>query len=214
MSVAMTNCGALRLGQRSHRLSVRPDRSRQRKTVAGDARALFFAWQRDAAAPPASTSFAPDACLINRYEPGAKLSLHQDKDERDFAQPIVSVSLGLPAIFLFGGLKRSATDDARAARAWRRRRLGRAGAPQLPRRIADQGSAPSIRRRASHQSYVAPGGLRFPQAAGTLCAALRTRVAPPIRNKSAAIFPRFSSGSPLSGKGSASSAAGASLWRL
>jgi len=51
--------------------------------------------------------FAPDACLINRYEPGARMSLHQDRDERDFAAPIVSVSLGLPAIFLFGGPKRS-----------------------------------------------------------------------------------------------------------
>ena len=48
-----------------------------------------------------------DACLINRYAPGAKLSLHQDRDERDFSQPIVSVSLGLPALFLFGGFARS-----------------------------------------------------------------------------------------------------------
>jgi alkylated DNA repair protein (DNA oxidative demethylase) len=53
-------------------------------------------------------SFLPDACLINRYEPGAKLSLHQDKDEQDLTQPIVSVSLGIPAVFLFGGLTRSA----------------------------------------------------------------------------------------------------------
>ncbi|MBL8259464.1 MAG: alpha-ketoglutarate-dependent dioxygenase AlkB, partial [Candidatus Competibacteraceae bacterium] len=51
-------------------------------------------------------NFEPDACLINRYQPGAKLSLHQDKDERDLTQPIVSVSLGLPATFLFGGLLR------------------------------------------------------------------------------------------------------------
>ena len=51
--------------------------------------------------------FAPDACLINRYEPGARMSLHQDRDEQDFGAPIVSVSLGLPAIFLFGGSKRS-----------------------------------------------------------------------------------------------------------
>jgi alkylated DNA repair protein (DNA oxidative demethylase) len=51
--------------------------------------------------------FAPDACLINRYEPGARMSLHQDRDETDFSAPIVSVSLGLPAIFMFGGLKRS-----------------------------------------------------------------------------------------------------------
>src|SRR5262249_50961925 len=50
--------------------------------------------------------FDPDACLINRYEPGARLSLHQDRNERDFGQPIVSVSLGLPAIFLFGGSRR------------------------------------------------------------------------------------------------------------
>ncbi|AXS84845.1 DNA oxidative demethylase AlkB [Marinobacter sp. Arc7-DN-1] len=51
--------------------------------------------------------FEPDACLINRYEPGAKMGLHQDKDEQDFSQPIVSVSLGLPQVFQFGGLKRN-----------------------------------------------------------------------------------------------------------
>src|SRR5262249_32090602 len=51
--------------------------------------------------------FRPDACLINCYQPGARLSLHQDKDERDFSNPIVSVSLGLPATFQFGGLKRN-----------------------------------------------------------------------------------------------------------
>jgi alkylated DNA repair protein (DNA oxidative demethylase) len=50
--------------------------------------------------------FAPDACLINRYEPGARLSLHQDRNERDLAAPVVSVSLGLPATFLFGGSQR------------------------------------------------------------------------------------------------------------
>lgn len=53
------------------------------------------------------SDFQPDACLINRYAPGAKLSLHQDKDEPDLRAPIVSVSLGLPAIFQFGGLKRN-----------------------------------------------------------------------------------------------------------
>jgi alkylated DNA repair protein (DNA oxidative demethylase) len=53
------------------------------------------------------SDFAPDACLINRYKPGAKLSLHQDKDELDLGAPIVSVSLGLPATFLFGGLSRN-----------------------------------------------------------------------------------------------------------
>ena len=56
-----------------------------------------------AAAAAGFPGFVPDACLINRYEPGSRLTLHQDKNERDFAQPIVSVSLGLPAVFLFGG---------------------------------------------------------------------------------------------------------------
>lgn len=54
-------------------------------------------------------AFQPDACLINRYAPGPKMGLHQDKDERDFAAPIVSVSLGVPATFQFGGMKRSDT---------------------------------------------------------------------------------------------------------
>ena len=51
--------------------------------------------------------FSPDGCLVNRYAPGARLSLHQDRNERDFDQPIVSVSLGLPAVFLWGGKKRT-----------------------------------------------------------------------------------------------------------
>ena len=62
-----------------------------------------------AAAAAGFHGFAPQACLINRYVPGAKLSLHQDKDELDYGAPIVSISLGLPAVFLFGGLKRSDT---------------------------------------------------------------------------------------------------------
>jgi alkylated DNA repair protein (DNA oxidative demethylase) len=60
-----------------------------------------------AAARAGFPGFVPDACLVNRYEPGARLTLHQDKDERDFTAPIVSVSLGLPAVFLFGGERRS-----------------------------------------------------------------------------------------------------------
>ena len=60
----------------------------------------------EAAAAAGYPGFAPDSCLINRYEPGTRLSLHQDKDERDYTQPIVSVALGLPATFLFGGPKR------------------------------------------------------------------------------------------------------------
>jgi alkylated DNA repair protein (DNA oxidative demethylase) len=61
----------------------------------------------EAAAEAGYAGFVPDSCLVNRYRPGARLSLHQDKDERDFSRPIVSVSLGLPATFQFGGLKRA-----------------------------------------------------------------------------------------------------------
>lgn len=71
---------------------------------------LFLELARRAASQAGFDGFIPDACLINRYEPGAKLSLHQDKDEASFEHPIVSVSLGMPAVFLFGGLKR--TDPA------------------------------------------------------------------------------------------------------
>ena len=69
--------------------------------------AVFRELAGEAAAEGGFEGFSPDACLINRYEPGARMSLHQDKDEQDFGAPIVSVSLGMPAIFLFGGLKRS-----------------------------------------------------------------------------------------------------------
>lgn len=60
-----------------------------------------------AAAEAGFAAFDPDACLINHYGPGARMGLHQDKDERDFSQPIVSVSLGLPAVFLWGGPRRA-----------------------------------------------------------------------------------------------------------
>lgn len=70
--------------------------------------AAFSDLAGSAAAEARFAGFSPDACLINRYEPGARLSLHQDKNERDFDAPIVSVSLGLPAVFLFGGACRSA----------------------------------------------------------------------------------------------------------
>lgn len=106
MSVAMTNCGPL--GWVTDRSGYRYD-SRDPETgqpwPAMPAR--FRALAEDAAEEAGFTNFSPDACLINRYETGAKLSLHQDKDERDFTAPIVSVSLGIPATFLFGGLQRS-----------------------------------------------------------------------------------------------------------
>jgi alkylated DNA repair protein (DNA oxidative demethylase) len=68
--------------------------------------AAFQALATEAAAEAGYRGFDPDSCLINRYEPGTRLSLHQDQDEEDMRQPIVSVSLGLPATFLFGGPKR------------------------------------------------------------------------------------------------------------
>src|SRR4051794_16634572 len=106
MSVAMTNCGNAgwvtdRTGYRYD--GIDPDSGRPWPEMPDVLRQLAA----EAAAEGGFAHFAPDACLINRYEPGARMSLHQDKDEQDFAAPIVSVSLGLPAIFLFGGLKRS-----------------------------------------------------------------------------------------------------------
>lgn len=106
MSVAMTNCGSL--GWVTDRTGYRydprdPESGRQWPELPGP----FVELAKQAAAQAGFPNFVPDACLINRYQPGAKLSLHQDRDEADFAHPIVSVSLGLPAVFLFGGLERS-----------------------------------------------------------------------------------------------------------
>ena len=105
MSVAMTNCGPL--GWVSDRSGYRysatdPETGKTWHAMPADYRKLASAAAAEAGFP----SFAPDACLINRYQPGAKMSLHQDKDEVDFSAPIVSVSLGLPAVFMLGGLRR------------------------------------------------------------------------------------------------------------
>jgi DNA oxidative demethylase len=106
MSVAMTNCGSA--GWVTDRSGYRYD---PYDPEAGKPWPAMPPLLRDLAGRAAEHAgfarFAPDVCLINRYVPGAKMSLHQDKDELDFDAPIVSVSLGLPAIFLFGGLKRS-----------------------------------------------------------------------------------------------------------
>lgn len=106
MSVAMTNCG--RVGWVSDRTGYRYDANDPESGLPWPSMPEVFADLALRAADKAGfADFRPDACLINRYEPGAKLSLHQDKDELDFNAPIVSVSLGLPATFLFGGLNRS-----------------------------------------------------------------------------------------------------------
>lgn len=106
MSVAMTNCGDVgwvtdRKGYRYDRLD--PETGRPWPSLP----ACITQLAERAAAEAGFASFRPDACLVNRYEPGARMSLHQDRDERDFSAPIVSVSLGLGATFLFGGAKRS-----------------------------------------------------------------------------------------------------------
>jgi alkylated DNA repair protein (DNA oxidative demethylase) len=102
MSVAMTNCGAL--GWVSDRTGYRyvaadPVSGRSWPAMPN----IFEDLARRAAEVAGFPGFIPDVCLINRYEPGTGLTLHQDRDERDFSAPIVSVSLGAPAIFLFGG---------------------------------------------------------------------------------------------------------------
>ena len=106
MSVALTNCGAL--GWTSDRHGYRyagcdPLSSEPWPSLP----ASFMRLAAESAAAAGFDAFAPDACLINRYVPGARLSLHQDRDERDFAAPIVSVSLAASAVFLFGGATRS-----------------------------------------------------------------------------------------------------------
>lgn len=106
MSVAMSNCGSLGWISQSTGYSYsRTDPANG--CLWPDMPASFRALARDAAAQAGFDGFVPDACLINQYEPGARLSLHQDRDEREFKHPIVSVSLGLPAVFVFGGARRN-----------------------------------------------------------------------------------------------------------
>lgn len=106
MSVAMSNCGQFgwvtdRRGYRYQSLDPVAERDWPAMPEA------FAALAARASAAAGFAGFDPDACLINRYEPGARMSLHQDKNELDMDQPIVSVSLGLPATFLFGGMART-----------------------------------------------------------------------------------------------------------
>lgn len=105
MSVAMTNCG--RAGWITDRRGYRYDEKdplsgRPWPPLPPD----FAALAARAAATAGYPDFAPDVCLVNKYVPGARMALHQDRDERDFSAPIVSLSLGLGAVFLFGGLRR------------------------------------------------------------------------------------------------------------
>ena len=106
MSVPLTNCGAL--GWTSSRAGYRyrpddPDSAQPWPAMPS----AFGRLAHDAAQAAGFDGFAPDACLINRYAPATRLSLHQDRNERDFGWPIVPVSLGLPAVFLWGGARRA-----------------------------------------------------------------------------------------------------------
>lgn len=106
MSVEMTNCG--RAGWISEPTGYRysatdPESGRAWPAMPRELKALAAA----AAGRAGYAGFVPDVCLVNRYAPGTQLSLHRDVDERDFTAPIVSVSLGLPATFLFGGARRA-----------------------------------------------------------------------------------------------------------
>lgn len=111
MSVALTNCGELgwTTDARGYRYSRIDPQTGQPWPAMPDA---FRQLAQDAAREAGFPGFSQDACLVNRYEPGSRLSLHQDRNERDYGAPIVSVSLGMPALFLFGG-------DARGDRAAR-----------------------------------------------------------------------------------------------
>ena len=106
MSVAITNCGAL--GWVSDTTGYRYMSLDPLSGLAWPPLPASFRTLAQRAADAASfAGFVPDACLVNRYTPGTRLSLHQDKDEQDYDAPIVSVSLGIPAVFLFGGLRRA-----------------------------------------------------------------------------------------------------------
>ena len=106
MSAALSSCGALgwTTSPQGYRYSsLDPERQQPWPSMPPVLRELAI----NAASAAGFDGFAPDACLINRYVPGARMSLHQDKNERDYSAPVVSLSLGLPAVFLFGGHQRS-----------------------------------------------------------------------------------------------------------
>ncbi len=107
MSVAMTNCGDVGWVSDDHGYrydATDPETGLRWPTLPP----RFLALASRAASAAGFPEFLPDCCLVNRYDPGARLTLHQDRNERATVAPIVSVSLGLPATFLFGGLTRSA----------------------------------------------------------------------------------------------------------
>lgn len=111
MAAQMSNCGSLGwvTDRRGYRYQTTDPLTGEAWPVMPT---LIASLASDAATACGFPDFIPDVCLINCYQPGAGMGLHQDKDEQDFSQPIVSISLGVPAIFLFGGLKRKDKPDA------------------------------------------------------------------------------------------------------
>lgn len=106
MSVALSSCGTW--GWTTDRSGYKYTRNDPQTDLPWpEMPEVFFELAQAAAREAGFMDFVPDSCLINRYIPGARMSLHQDKDEGSYAAPIVSVSLGLPATFLFGGFERS-----------------------------------------------------------------------------------------------------------
>ena len=156
MSVAMTNCGSLgwvtdRSGYRYD--AIDPETGRPWPEMPP----IFRELAGQAAAQAGFAGFRPEACLVNRYEPGARLSLHQDRDEKNYDAPIVSVSLGLPATFLWGGLKRTDKTARYRLAAWRCRGLGRPVAADLSRRGAARRRRARAARPQAHQPDLSQG---------------------------------------------------------
>ncbi|WP_095053675.1 DNA oxidative demethylase AlkB [Pseudomonas sp. Irchel s3b2] len=107
MSVALSSCGTW--GWTTDRSGYKYTRNDPQTGLPWpEMPEVFFELAQAAAREAGFIDFVPDSCLINRYIPGARMSLHQDKNEGSHTAPIVSVSLGLPATFLFGGFERSA----------------------------------------------------------------------------------------------------------
>jgi len=158
MSAALTNCGQFawvtdRSGYRYDPIDPGTGRSWPAMPQA------FADLAVEAAGAAGFDGFRPDACLVNRYAPGARLSLHQDRNERGFDHPIVSVLLGLPAIFLWGGKKRR-QGSARSNGSWRCRGMGRPGPSDVPWRPSPGRGRASVDRRVPLQLYLSAGALR------------------------------------------------------
>ena len=161
MSVAMTNCG--RVGWVSDRTGYRydPVDPGTGSALARDARGVPDLAAR-AAAEAGFAHYDPDACLINRYIAGAKLGLHQDRDEKDAWAPIVSVSMGLPAVFLLGRQAPLRPGAPPTPRKRRRRGVGWSGTFRSSWGRSAQRRAASADGQHSHQSYLPKGVLGIP----------------------------------------------------